>query len=356
MRLASVLLLAAVACGGHNARPDAIGDDDAPIDTPADTAMPDADPNKPTTLMGTGLCLDPACSQINPDVHPYTPQFVLWADTASKRRWIYLPPGTQIDTTDMDHWVFPQGTKVWKEFTRDDGMGNEIRVETRYITKIGAGNNFNDWFYVAYQWNATQDGTMAVPNGVMNANGTQHDIPPRSACITCHDNLAPTRVLGFGAIQLDLHAAAGELDLDGVIAAGWLTSPPTGTTPRYPMPSSTGFEPAALGYLHANCGHCHNPLSHVYNDNGVRMVLRENVATLGTIDMTPPYMTAVNAIATTGVPGGQTMIVVPGDTAMSAMIYRFETTNTSYHMPQLGSEMMDPTGDTILTDWISHIQ
>lgn len=359
MWIVPVMLVAVVACGDHHAAPDApVGD--APPDTAIDSGTPDADPDKPTTLMGTGLCLDPACAQISPDVHPYTPQFVLWADTASKRRWIYLPPGTQIDTSDMDHWIFPMGTKVWKEFTRDDGAGHEIRIETRYISKIGPGNAFNDWFYVSYAWNATQDDTMAVPQGVMNANGTQHDIPPRSACITCHDNLAPTRVLGFGAIQLDLHAATGELDLDGVIANNWLTTPPQGTTPRYPMPSLHGQEPAALGYLHANCGHCHNPNSHVYTDNGVTMVLRESVATLGSVAETPPYMTAVGVAAKLGppplspcVPNGN--LAAPGDPDHSLMICRFETTNPSFHMPQLGSEMMDPTGDQVLRDWISNI-
>ena len=42
----------------------------------------------------------------------------LWADYATKQRWILLPPGTKIDATDPNEWVFPVGTKVWKEFSR----------------------------------------------------------------------------------------------------------------------------------------------------------------------------------------------------------------------------------------------
>src|SRR5437868_1667222 len=244
----SAWLLALAACGDNHARPDAAMPIDAVI--PIDVQMPDADPLRPATLFGTGLCVDKACTQISSDVRPYTPQFVLWADTASKRRWIYLPPGTQIDTSDMDFWVFPMGTKLWKEFTRDG-----VRIETRLLSKIGPGNTFADWYMIAYQWNATEDDTMAVPQGVQDANGTMHDIPSRQDCHTCHDNLDPTRVLGFGALQLDRQAAAGELDLDGVIALGWLTAPPSGTRPRFPLPTSTGKEPAALGYMHANCGH-----------------------------------------------------------------------------------------------------
>ena len=43
--------------------------------------MPDGNPLMPSTLAGTGLCLDASCSQISADVHEYAPRFVLWADT-----------------------------------------------------------------------------------------------------------------------------------------------------------------------------------------------------------------------------------------------------------------------------------
>jgi len=44
------------------------------------------------------------------DVHPYTPGITFWSDGAEKQRYFYLPPGTQIDTSDMDVWRFPVGT------------------------------------------------------------------------------------------------------------------------------------------------------------------------------------------------------------------------------------------------------
>ena len=37
------------------------------------------------------------------------------------------------------------------------------------------------------------------------------------------------------------------------------------------------------------------------------------------------------------------------------MIERFESTNQALHMPALGSEVMDPTGQTTLRDWITNI-
>ena len=160
------LCLLVVACNSKPAQkqPDAAPDIDAtlPVDMRPIDVPPDADPL--ATLFGTGLCVDHACTQINSGIYAYTPRWPLWADAASKRRWIYLPPGTQIDTTDMDHWDFPIGTKLWKEFSV-----NGVRVETRLIEKVASNNTQSDWYYVAYQWNATQDDALAVPTGVVES-------------------------------------------------------------------------------------------------------------------------------------------------------------------------------------------
>lgn len=278
---AAVLLVTAVACGKPAAKADAPpSPDDAPIDmfvpdAPIDATPPiDGNPLEPDTLAGTGLCLDAACTQISPDVIEYEPQYVLWADTATKRRWIFIPPGKTIDTTDMNHWVFPAGTKIWKEFTRDG-----IRVETRYIAKLTDDPEDPDdvttpWFYLTYQWNSSAadplgDSTTAVTSGVQNANGTMHDIPSRQACKGCHERVKPGRVLGFSAMSLDFHQTKpGILDLDGAIAANLLSAPPAGAaSPHFPFPADANADDvAAAGYVHANCSHCHNPSSDIFKN------------------------------------------------------------------------------------------
>jgi hypothetical protein len=333
------VVLALAACGDNHKAPDAAAD------TAADM-MPDGNPLEPATLAGTGLCLDAGCTQISPDVHEYAPNFVLWADTATKRRWMYLPPGTKIDTSDMNHWKFPVGTKFWKEFTRDG-----IRVETRYIVRISGGDNSFDWFYVSYEWNQAQDATTAVTIGEQNANGTQHDIPSRMQCKGCHEGLAPSRILGFQAIQLDF--ASSLLDLDKAIAMGMLSDPPTGSSPHFPIPGNA-TEKAALGYLHANCGHCHNPLSPIHDMTP--MELRLDVDHLATVDNTPTYTTAVGqnaAIPYTENSVTYTVIVKPHDPDNSAMIARMSSAIPMRHMPNLGSEIVDPDGQTTLRAWIN---
>lgn len=343
----ALVLLAAAACGDNQALPDAAG---PPIDAPAADAPPDADPLG--TLAGTGLCADPACAQVNPGVRAYAPQVPFWSDTATKRRWIYLPPGEKIDTTDMDHWVFPVGTKLWKEFTRDG-----TRVETRLLMKqLPDDSAAGAWFYAAYQWSASQDGTTLVTDGVMNASGTQHDIPARYQCRQCHDRLRPTRVLGFEAIQLDYDAPAGLTDLGDLVADGLLTvNPPGAAAPRFPLPG-TAVDQAALAYLHANCGHCHNPTSDVHDVSPLD--LRLTTTALGAVAATPAYATAVGqdaALPFTENSVSYTKLIVAGDPASSAVIGRMNSMMGFLFMPALGVELVDPDGQTKLVAWINSL-
>src|SRR5665647_442258 len=140
------------ACGDDgNATIDAPAGSDA-VDAPDIDAAIDAPP-APMKLSDTGLCIDAACTMINASAHEYVPQYELYADGSTKRRWIYLPPGTTIDTSNMNHWKFPVGTKLWKEFTR-----GSVRVETRFITKVLADDaQIGSWTYQSFEWNAAQN-------------------------------------------------------------------------------------------------------------------------------------------------------------------------------------------------------
>src|SRR5262249_21164667 len=160
-----------------------------------------------------------------------------------------------------------------------------------------------------------------VTIGEMNANGTQHDIPSRKDCKGCHEELAPSRILGFQAIQLDFDGG-GKLDLDTAIAMGMLSNPPSGSSPHFPLPGNA-TEQAAPGCMHANCGHCHNTLSTIHDMTP--MVLRLDTDHLATVGATPTYQTAVGqtaAIPYTENSITYTMIVIPHDPDDSAMIAR----------------------------------
>jgi hypothetical protein len=154
------------------------------------------------SLLATGLYADVATGELGPGVEQFEPAFALWSDGAVKRRYVWLPEGGVIDTSDMDGWVLPVGTKLWKEFSRDG-----VRVETRLFEKRGVG----DWRMVAYVW--TEDGADALPApaGQVDALGTPHDVPDQEACGKCHDGAADV-ALGFSALQLDHEGPGVTLD------------------------------------------------------------------------------------------------------------------------------------------------
>ncbi len=361
MRTALLVSLTLIACGDDSGSDgtdtddtpaiDAPGDDGTTIDADIDAPGPDANPR--ATLQGTGLCDDDACMVINANAREYTPRFPLWSDTAEKRRWIMLPPGTTIDTSDADFWKFPLGTKLWKEFTRDG-----VRVETRYMEKIQADDELSGaWFFATYVWNSTQDMAVETRDGVTDANGTLHDVPTRANCRECHDALHPTRVLGIGAIQMDFDAPGTGLDLDQLVLENLLSVPPPGsTTPHYPLPG-TAVDQAALGYMHANCGHCHNPTSSNFGHTQVQ--LRLTTGNLDTLQDTVVYGSTVGITSNlTYMEDGTpfTIIVDPGSPDTSSLIRRMTSTQAARRMPYRGSEMPDETGGIAeLRAWVESL-
>ena len=279
-------------------------------------------------------------------VRPYRPQFPLWTDGAAKRRWVKLPEGENIDTSDMDYWEYPVGTKFWKEFSRDDK-----RVETRLISKRRAGV----WDMIAYQWRDDLSEADAVIDGVMNASGTEHDIPSQSQCWECHNQM-PDRVIGFTAIQLSHDGAMtipgtpqeDEWNMTELIAAELLTDPPAAPLKLVGEPE----EIAAFGYMHANCGHCHQPKSSV--SGRVNMELWLTAATVGDLSMAPSRLTTVGTTVSLleDTPEGATHRVSAQSLEESAVYQRFNSVGELYSMPPLGTEVIDEAGKSAISAWI----
>jgi hypothetical protein len=286
----------------------------------------------PMFLSDTGLYSDITTDTIAAYIKSFQPRFPLWSDGAVKERWAYIPECAQIDTTDMDFWQMPVGARFWKQFTRDG-----IRVETRFITRTGTGPS--DFVYATYKWDSNDEATL-INDGEDNVLGTTHDIPPQALCSSCHK--APWRILGFSAIQLS-HSLGGE-NMASLSNDGVLTTPaPAGFT----VPGSS-VEQEALGYLHANCGNCHQ-------DGGVtNTAMRLRLFTTDTtVAGTKAYDTTVNKVAQVFSCGGCDL-VEPGDPSASAIIQRIGVRNTG-QMPPLATEVVDATGVSAVTAWIQAI-
>jgi hypothetical protein len=316
------------------AKPDAGGELDATVDAGLDAAM--MMPAKlPQTLAETGLYAPGSTSQLAPGVRAYSPRYALWSDGAEKERWLYLPEDTQIDSSDMDYWTFPVGTKAWKLFSRDGK-----KLETRLFWKTETG-----WLRVAYAWNEAQTEAVAVSNGQQNVLGTEHDVPNRTACDECHDGL-PDRLLGVSAIQLS-HSGAG-ITLASLIADGLLSAAPAAP---FPLPDDTQWN--ALGYLHANCGHCHNPKSEKYDRVDLDLWLRT-----GQLDepvtQTESYKTTVGKMLTETA-SAFSLRIDPGESGMSGLIERMELRGDEQAMPPIASEQVDRTGTDAVRAWIDDL-
>jgi len=298
----------------------------------------------PCKLSETGLFVDDQ-ETLAEGVHPYVPQFALWSDGAEKRRWAWLPEGTQIDTTNMNFWSFPVGTKFWKEFSSEGK-----RVETRLIEKQKSGT----WYTVAYLWQEDQKEAIAVPDGQVDALGTSHDVPDADMCWTCHSQVTD-KALGFSAIQLSHEAEepqnALEWTLDKLAAANLLTAPPA--QPLEFSSQWSDLERDTLGYLHGNCGTCHNPQGSANSTTGLDMWLKvEDLAKAGAESSVYLGLVGVDITKMDGNPPGAPKRVDPGSLATSAVYQRFMDKDQTWKMPPIASDVVDTHAKELLEEFI----
>lgn len=289
------------------------------------------DTKLPARLSETGLYADITTGELAPGVVPYRPRFPLWSDGSEKQRWIRLPAGQQIDSSNIDDWIFPTGTKLWKQFSVAG-----VRVETRLLEKRGPSDA--DWSALAYVWDATEQEANAAPLGEVDAHQTDHDVPAAGECAACHGGRR-SFVLGFSAVQL-AHTE-GELDLAGLTERGWLTDAPS----RDPVIPGSAVEVAALGYLHANCSHCHNQTRPPRS--GARCYDPKNdydfsleVGALDSVEATATYRKVVGHAVTRGDPDDSKLYELMSSRGMFRQ------------MPPLATEKVDESAVANIRAWI----
>ncbi len=287
----------------------------------------------PTKLSETGLYANILTRSPAEGVRAYDVRYPLWADGATKNRFFYLPAGQKIDTSSMDVWKFPIGTKAWKEFAQSGKV-----VETRMLWKQADGAK--GWFKVAYLWNENGTDAIAVPDGAKNALGTTHDVPAVGDCEECH-NGAGDVLIGVSAIQLSKELGGGYLSK--LIGDGVLSDPPAA---EFSVPGD-GIVEDAIGYLHGNCGQCHNDQSFLADKRPLRLKLLTSAATP---EETSVYKTAINASAD-HLLGGTSLIVVPGKPEESQLYYRIGVRDLD-QMPPLATEQVDSNAHTMIGNWI----
>ena len=127
----------------------------------------------PGSLRDTGLFESGSVDLARPGVRSFSPQYPLWSDGATKRRWVSMPAGGVIDASRAAAWKFPAGIRFWKEFS----VGGR-RVETRLIEHLADGS----WQFASYVWNPEgTEAALAPANGIRSLAG---GVPMETRSIT----------------------------------------------------------------------------------------------------------------------------------------------------------------------------
>jgi hypothetical protein len=314
-----------------------------------------AAPALPRLLSETGLFEAGSMTVVRSDVIAFAPQYPLWSDGTRKQRWIRLPRGRAIDAAKPDAWQFPIGTRLWKEF----GYGN--RIETRMIERLPDGS----WRFASYAWNADGTDAVLVPEkgaviAAAGAPGGRYSVPSRNDCLACHDGPA-VPVLGFSALQLSPdrdplapHADAPRrdfADLRSLVAQGRIVNLPSAllAAPAR-IAARTPTERAALGYLHANCGHCHNAAGAL---DGLELVLSQSAeASADSAEQTLRSLLGHSSrFRPQGAPTAQR--VAADGSGAHMLTLRMKSENPMVRMPPLGVRVVDSEGLALVERWIT---
>ncbi|MET0342552.1 MAG: hypothetical protein ABW252_16220 [Polyangiales bacterium] len=319
-----------------------------------DCATPDA--AAPRCEGPPGLYRDDHCQVLAEGVRSYRPRYPFYSDGAGKERFVYLPPGTKIDATDPDVWVFPKGTRLYKTFALEGKT-----LETRIIEKVGDGAGSDQWTFVAYAWTQEQTGVEPEPvdadAGRMNWLDTPHDIPTLGECHRCHERAGQDAINGFSAIQLNHEFT--DLSLADLVAEGLIDTPDGEALIAEARVPGDDLDRTALGTLHTNCGICHGG-TRPPQGLGLRLAVGDEA-----VEDTAAWATAIDEPLRNWT--GRTLPVdvgdgfyetriLPGKPEKSGVIGRMSVRGRGEQMPPVAVETIDVEGRAKIAAWISRLK
>lgn len=304
----------------------------------------------PKNLECTGLYSDIAQHKLADGVKYFEPTYPLWTDAAVKLRWVYLPDGATIDATKPENWVFPVGTRLWKEFQNPAGTK---RLETRVYIKIAE----DSWSHSSYAWSDDEKSAVQANAGKMlKVDGKDYGIPTHTQCNECHDGRRE-KVMAFDQVVLGTPnmTSTEHLTLADLVKQKRIKNFDSDTM-EYTLGSDpSSAESQALGWMHNNCGvSCHNAnvTSKAYS-NGMRLMLHPQDLDGRALKETDSYKTTVDqdvfAMRWKG-----SKRVVPGKPEES-QLYKLisQRGDPMQQMPPLGTNEVDMRYTNLVKEWIT---
>lgn len=273
----------------------------------------------------------------------------LYADGARKRRFLYIPPGSQIQTS-ADRFQLPVGSYLVKTFSfprdlRNAALGERL-VETRFLVRTEDGFTAS-----TYVWNDAQTDAQASPGDLdvpvtwVDEGGVRRTqvfhVPSTSQCAGCHAG----RALGIRSRQLDHVAeyADGTHDqLSHWVKVGLIDGRPP---PHLLLSDPEGKAPLAArarSYLDANCSHCHGD-----GGSAERTDLFWDLEHTTEAEM--PTCRETRRV------DGRDRVLVPGHPEQSEFLARMRSDNPRVHMPRGPAKLADRAGISLLSAWVASL-
>jgi len=287
-------------------------------------------------------------------VLPYDLNSELFTDYALKKRFIWMPEGSQaVYTADSKILDFPVGTALIKNFYYNNVQpANTTRiVETRVMIKKQSG-----WIFANYIWDENQT------NAVLDNTGSSTDItwmqgseaytisykiPSQQDCAQCHTNNQNQIPIGPKPQNLNKnynYTAGAKNQLQKWIDEGYLknTLPANITSTVNWNDQAHSLDLRARSYLDINCAHCHS-------DNSAYAIhLR-----FGFEETANPEKMGVCVISDHYVVQGIPFYIAKQNPTASLVYYRMSNNRPADMMPRLGRTIVHTEGLKLIEDWIN---
>jgi hypothetical protein len=316
---------------GQSARDGSVALDDGSVAS-SPCERPDI-PLEGESLAAAAIFADANFQQVQPCFRSVRPAFELWSDGLVAARFLYLPAGTKIDGTSLEHFRFPVGARALKKYSTAEGRPVELRV----IEHTSSGYRFGSYVYLA-------DGKDAVYTELggtdMLGLSPRHEVPSAAQCNRCHGG-EPGRLLAVSAFQL---GRGGEPSLETLLHEGLLDLPDlANVTPAF----EDDVAERALGALHVNCGTCHSDTG---EQSMLDYVLRVEADAL-TPEDTALYATNVGITLTTFSTDGVTLRIKPGAAELSGTYLRAVARDAT-QMPDIATRLRNLQLEEQVSAWI----
>jgi len=298
-------------------------------------------------------------------VIPYKPASELFVNYAHKKRFVWMPEGTQATFNGNDNVLnFPVGAVLIKTFYYNNVQPSNTTkiIETRLLIRKSDG-----WEAYEYIWNqeqteayldTDQNGTF-IPITWTENNVTKtvnYKTPSQTECITCH-KINPNHTAG-GEITIPIGPKPQNLNntfnygitsmnqIEKWKIEGYLSNDVSTNIPRSTVDwtdTSKSLEDRARSYIDINCAHCHRDGGHCDYVNIRFNYSNTDLTTFG-VCMTPLFH---------NVPG--TYVINAGNANDSELVYRISSIQESEMMPIIGRSLVHTEGVQLIKDWINSL-